>query len=167
MASFSLERSAAGGGGTSLQQIRDRLSETHEAYWAEQVDIERIGAHAWLALAQGRRADALTEMREAAEREDRTDKSAVTPGPLAPARELLGEMLLEVNEPALALTEFEATLRNEPNRFRTLHGAMHAAQLAGRVDVARGHANELLKVCVSADAPWRPELRDAEQLSSR
>jgi hypothetical protein len=152
---------------TSLQQLRDRLSEMQEAYWAEQVDIERIGAHAWLALAQGRRADALTEMREAAEREDRTDKSAVTPGPLAPARELLGEMLLEVNEPALALTEFEATLRNEPNRFRTLHGAMRAAQLAGRVDAARGHADQLLKVCAPADAPLRPELRDAERLSSR
>lgn len=151
----------------TLQQLHDRLSEMHEAYWAEQVNIERMSARAWLALVQGRRTFALTEMREAADREDRTDKSAVTPGPIAPARELLGEMLLEVRDPSLALREFEATLRNEPNRFRTLYGAMHAAQLTGRVNVARRYSNELLKICAHADAPRRPELREAERLSSR
>ena len=70
--------------------------------------------------------------------EDRTEKSAVTPGPLAPARELLGEMLLQLKQPAEALKEFEATLKKEPNRFRALYGAAHAAALAGdRAEGAR------------------------------
>ena len=58
----------------------------------------------------------------------------MTPGPLSPARELLGEMLLEMNEPAQALVQFEATLKKEPRRFRSLYGAAHAAQLSGKTD---------------------------------
>ena len=95
----------------ALQQIRDRLTQTNEAYWAEQVEIERRGAAAWTALAEGRNTDALALMRSAAELEDGTEKNAVTPGPIAPARELLGEMLLQMHEPALALKEFQATLK--------------------------------------------------------
>jgi Tfp pilus assembly protein PilF len=64
-------------------------------------------------------------------------KSAVTPGPLAPARELLGEMMLEMNEPAQALEQFEATLEKEPGRFRALSGAAHAAQLSGNRDASQ------------------------------
>src|SRR5262249_27742570 len=97
-----------------------------EAYWAEQIEIQRRGASAWLAFAEGRRADAIAQMRTAAEREDATEKNAITPGPLAPARELLGEMLLASRQPALALKEFEATLRKEPDRFRALPGAGRA-----------------------------------------
>ena len=70
-------------------------------------------------------------MKSAAELEDGTEKSAVTPGPLAPARELLGEMLLEMKEPAQALEQFKATLEKEPGRFRALYGAAHAAQRSG------------------------------------
>jgi len=148
----------------ALQQLRDRLSQAHEAYWVEQVDIQRIGAHAWLALAQGEKADALSEMRAAADREDRTEKAAVTPGPIAPARELLGEMLLQTNEPALALKEFEATLTREPNRFRALYGAAQAASLSGNRAAARKYYGELLKVCQRADRPGRPELATAERM---
>ena len=84
-----------------------------------------------LALAEGRNADALAGMRAAADMEDRTEKAAVTPGPLAPARELLGQMLLQLAQPSEALKEFEATLKKEPNRFRAVYGAATAAAQAG------------------------------------
>jgi hypothetical protein len=104
----------------SLASIQQRLSAKGEAYWAEQVAIQHLAARAWLDLAEHRENDALTRMREAAAREDATEKSAVTPGPLAPARELLGDMLIELKRPAEANAEYRATLQKEPNRRRSL-----------------------------------------------
>jgi hypothetical protein len=100
-------------------------------------------------------------MKSAAELEDGTEKSAVTPGPLAPARELLGEMLLELNEPAQALEQFEATLSKEPGRFRALYGAARAAQLSGNREASQRYFRELLKVCVHADKAGRSEVTEA------
>jgi hypothetical protein len=104
----------------SLTSIQQRLSARGEAYWAEQVAIQNLTARAWLDLAEHRDNDALTLMREAASREDATEKSAVTPGPLAPAHELLGDMLLELERPADARAEYRATLEKEPNRRHSL-----------------------------------------------
>ena len=115
----------------SLEQISSRLTAMGEAYWAEQTSIARQGAQAWLDLAEGRRNEALSNMRKAADREDATEKSAVTPGPLAPARELLGDMLLDVGRPAEALGEYRKSLEREPNRYRSLDGALKAARSAG------------------------------------
>jgi tetratricopeptide (TPR) repeat protein len=106
-------------------------------------------------------------MRTAAEREDATEKAAVTPGPIAPARELLGEMLLEMNRPADALREFERTLTKEPKRFRALYGAARAASGAGDAAKARRYATELLEVAAGADAAGRPELAEARRLAGR
>ena len=100
-----------------LAAIRDREIEMKDEYWASQVDIQRRGADAWVMFAQGRKEAALAQMRETADMEDLTDKSAVTPGPIAPARELLGYMLLENGQPKEALVEFEAVMKKEPNRF--------------------------------------------------
>jgi tetratricopeptide (TPR) repeat protein len=100
----------------SLEAIRQRLSARGEGYWAEQVSIEHLAASAWLDLAQHRDSDALVAMREAATREDATEKSAVSPGPLAPSRELLGDMLMALGRPDEARAEYRATLKNEPNR---------------------------------------------------
>src|SRR6202007_2522331 len=90
---------------------------------------------AWAALAEGKKEESLQRMRSATELEDGTEKSAVTPGPLAPARELLGEMLLEMKEPAQALEQFEATLKKEPGRFHALYGA---AQRHSSAEIAKG-----------------------------
>jgi hypothetical protein len=106
----------------SLASIQQRLSAKGESYWAEQVAIQRIASQAWLDLAEHRESDALMHMREATTREDATEKSAVTPGPLAPARELLGDMLIELNRPAEAVLEYRATLKKEPNRRHALRG---------------------------------------------
>ena len=149
----------------ALKDIRDRLIEAKEAYWAEQVGIQLDGATAFLALAEGKPAEALTTMRAAAVREDATEKNAVTPGPIAPARELLGEMLLEMKQPAEALKEFQATLKKEPNRFRAVYGAAKAASLSGDRATARTYYTQLLKICAKADSPGRPELAEARKFA--
>ena len=145
----------------ALQRITDALAAQKEMYWAEQTEIQRREASALLARAEGRNADALAGMRAAAEMEDRTEKAAVTPGPLAPARELLGQMLLELAQPSEALKEFEATLKKEPNRFRAVYGAATAAAKAGDRARARTYYGQLLKICERADTPDRPELKEA------
>jgi hypothetical protein len=99
--------------------------------------IQRQTATAWITLAKGNPENALTQMRFAAEHEDRTDKNNVTPGVILPARELLGEMLLELKQPAQAIIEFEATLRTAPNRFNALSGAARAAKLSGDKEKAK------------------------------
>ena len=114
-------------------------------------------------MAEGRKDLALTMMKSAAEMEDGTDKKAITPGPLAPARELLGDMLLEINQPTQALEQFEATLQKEPNRFRALYGAARAAQLSGNREASRKYFAELLKVCERADKPGRAVLLEANK----
>jgi hypothetical protein len=104
----------------SLASIQQRLAASGEKYWAEQVAIQQLGAQAWLDLAEKRETEALEHMREAATREDATEKSAVTPGPLAPARELLGDMLGQLNRRAEATAEYRATLQKERNRRHSL-----------------------------------------------
>lgn len=130
----------------SLEAIAARLTTRGEAYWAEQAGIARLGAQAWLDLAEGRRSQALVSMRQAAEREDATEKSAVTPGPLAPARELLGDMLLDVGRPAEALAEYRKSLEREPNRYRSLDGAMKAARAAGDDEAEAGYERQLARL---------------------
>jgi tetratricopeptide (TPR) repeat protein len=158
---------AASESAAALTQIRERLSKSGEDYWALQVEIQEFEVAAWAAFADGKREEALRHLKSAADLEDRTEKSAVTPGPLAPARELLGEMLLEMKQPAAALVEFEATLKKEPGRFRSLYGAAKAAQRSGNHDASQKYFRELLKVCELADKPGRPELLEAEKAVSQ
>jgi len=158
------QAAAANESAAALQQIRERLSKAGESYWARQVEIQELAVRAWAALAEGKKEEALRRMKSAAELEDGTEKSAVTPGPLAPARELLGEMLLEMHEPAQALEQFEATLKKEPGRFRALYGAAHAAQLNGNREKSEKYFRELLRVCSHADKPGRSELVEAERV---
>jgi tetratricopeptide (TPR) repeat protein len=154
---------AANEASTALKLIQERLSKVNETYWARQVEIQALAVAAWSALATGAKEAALRQMESAADMEDRTEKSAITPGPLSPARELMGEMLLVLNDPTRALEEFEATLKNEPGRFNALYGAAHAAQLKGMRDTSQKYFRELLRVCAHSDKPARSELKEAEQ----
>jgi tetratricopeptide (TPR) repeat protein len=152
----------------ALKQIRERLLKESETYWARQVEIQELEVEAWAVLAEGKNnEEAVGMMKAAAELEDGTEKSAVTPGPLAPARELLGQMLLQMKQPAQALEQFEATLKKEPGRFRALYGAAHAAQLSRNREASQKYFRELLKVCEHADAPGRPEILEAKAFLSR
>jgi hypothetical protein len=79
------------------------------------------------------------------------------------ARELLGEMFLEMNDPTKALDQFEATLKKEPRRFNSLYGAAHAGQLSGSRDTSQKYFGELLTVCAHSDQPGRPEIKEARE----
>ncbi len=143
-----------------LEALRDALKSAKDEYWAEQVDIARQAAVAWVTFAEGNRREALRLMSAAADQEDRTDKAAVSPGPIAPARELFGEMLLEAGEAKQAVTAFEATMKKEPNRFRGAYGAARAAEAAGDRAAARRYYRQVVAIAKDADTD-RPELARA------
>ena len=146
-----------------LAAIREILTQENNQYWADQLDIQREIAAAWITLSEGKREEALQQMRSAADHEDKTDKHNVTPGVILPARELLGDMLLELKQPAQAVVEFEATLRAAPNRFNAVAGAARAAKLSGDTEKAKSYSTKLLAICDHADGD-RPELQDARSL---
>ena len=147
-----------------LQSCIDQLKATGENYWAEQVAIQKLTVTAWIALADGETTEALASMREAADREDRTEKAAISPGPLAPARELLAEMLLQLKRPKEALAEFEKTMAKEPNRFRGVAGAMAAAEQLGDRATATRLAGRLRTIAAKGDTPGRPALETARAM---
>jgi tetratricopeptide (TPR) repeat protein len=144
-----------------LASLRDALKAKKNAYWATEVEISRQAAAAWTALALGKKEEALSLMRSAADAEDKHGKHIVTPGRIAPARELLGDMLLELKQPALALKEYEASQVREPNRFRGFYGAALAAEASGNRQKAADNFAKLIAMTKDADS-GREELRRAK-----
>jgi tetratricopeptide (TPR) repeat protein len=142
-----------------LERIVAGLKAAKNDYWATEVEVQRLSAAAWTGYAKGNHDEALTLMRSAADLEDKSEKHAVTPGRLVPARELLGEMLLEMKRPADALKELEASDKHDPNRFRGLYGAARAAELSGDQAKAKSYFERLLTLAKSADTE-RPELKE-------
>jgi hypothetical protein len=141
-----------------LNALAATLKDGGDMYWGGQVEIQAKGAAAWVAFAEGKKDEALTTMHEAVSLEDTTEKSAISPGPIKPARELLGEMLLELGEPGAALAEFEVTMKKEPNRFRGVYGAAVAAERSADQEKAKAYYRQLLKICEHGDSGARPEL---------
>lgn len=142
-----------------LGHIAEALKAAKNDYWATEVEVQRITAEAWIAFAKGQKDQALALMRSAADVEDKTEKHPVSPGRLIPARELLGDMLLESGRPAEALAEYEASQTRDPNRFRGYWGAGTAAAQAGNKDRARQHYAKLVELAGSGDP--RPEVAKA------
>ena len=130
--------------------------------WAKQVDIQQQSAAAWLARAQGKNEEALRLMRAAADLDDATDKHPVTPGAILPAREMLGDLLSELNQPDLALKEYEKSLEISPNRFHSIYGAARAAELAKNHAKARSYYEKLAALTEQADDS-RPELQQTKK----
>ncbi|MEA2238273.1 MAG: hypothetical protein QOC81_2997 [Thermoanaerobaculia bacterium] len=126
-----------------LQQLRKSLIDQKNGYWADQVAIGRDAANAWIARAERHNDDAVDLLRSAADLEDSTDKSPVTPGAILPAREMLGDLLLDLNEPAKALEAYERSLKDSPNRLNGLAGAARAAQLTGERTKAAAYYTQL------------------------
>jgi hypothetical protein len=149
-----------------LESYRALLVAAGQTYWAEQVSIQRQAASAWTARAEGKNDEALRLMRAAADLEDATEKHPVTPAPVVPARELLGEMLLDLNQPAQALVEFEASAAREPNRLNGLAGAARAAELSGNAPLAKALYTRLMMLAANADDD-RPELRHARAVLAK
>ena len=147
---------------TSIKQLgvlQERLKTT-DLYWAEQVEIQRMGASAWLSRAEGNQEEALSLMKSAAEREDATQKLPVTPGPILPEREQYADLLLELGQPSRALTEYESALKISPNRFNSLYGAGKAAAASGKTAQAKMYYQKLVDSC-GPTASGRPELTEA------
>jgi tetratricopeptide (TPR) repeat protein len=146
-----------------LTRIKQALTEVKGDYdWAKQVEIERQVASAWLEFAEGRNEESLRMLRAAADLDDATDKHPVTPGALLPVREQLGELLLELKQPAAALQEFEVSFRSTPNRFNGLYGAARAAGLSGNTKSAHLYYTKLLTLARDAETT-RPEIEEAKQ----
>jgi tetratricopeptide (TPR) repeat protein len=145
-----------------LAGIQRALVEVKGDYdWGKQIEIQRQVALAWLSYAEGKHEDSLRIMRAAADLDDATDKHPVTPGSILPAREQLGELLLELKQPSAALQEFETSLRTAPNRFNGIYGAARASQLANNRPKARTYYTKLLAITRHADTP-RPEINEAK-----
>jgi tetratricopeptide (TPR) repeat protein len=144
-----------------LAELRDKLRDAKDAYWSEQVDIQRQVATAWVLYAEGKRDDALNAMSAAADAEDKTEKHPVTPGVPKPAREFYGFMLLETGNAKEALTAFEATLKKEPNRLGAYVGAAVAAEKSGDSALAREYYGKVVAIAGGADKT-RTEVADAQ-----
>ena len=149
-----------------LQQIEESLLHVKDEYWAQQVQIQRNAAAAWVAHGEGKKEAALKLMRTAVELEDGSEKHVAMENLLWPMRELLGDLLLEVNEPALALREYEASLQSARNRYRGFYGAAKAAQGSRDLEKARTYYEKLVALCSNADTQ-RPELAEAKRYLAR
>jgi hypothetical protein len=149
-----------------LTTLRDALRAKKDDYWAGQVEIQRMAAEGLTLTAESRTTDGLALLKQAADMEDKTEKSPITPGPLAPARELYAEALLANRMFTAALAEFERGLTREPGRFRLTAGAMLAAGAAGDQARARRYAADLLALTKGSTSS-RPEIAAARKLISR
>ncbi len=149
-----------------LARLHKALQDAKNNYWATEVEIQRLAVAGWIAFGQGKKDDALKLMRAAADLEDKNEKHIVTPGRIVPARELLGEMLLDMKQPALALVEFEASQVREPNRFRGYYGAARAAEAAGDRQKAADCYSRLVALAKNTDSS-RPELAHARAYVAR
>jgi tetratricopeptide (TPR) repeat protein len=146
----------------AIARLRGQLASAHDSYWIEQLDIQMKAAAAWIELGEKKLDEAIESMREAADREDRTEKHVAMENRLSPMRELLGELLLEAKRPAEAAHEFELSLRTAPNRFRSLAGAGQAADMSGDRARARIYYQRLVALARDADSE-RPTLTRARE----
>ena len=145
-----------------IARLRRTLAKQKKTEFIDYIDADRKEAEAWLAYAEGNHDQALKTLRSIAEKQE-----AEGDEPLAiPAREMLADMLADMNQPAQALVEYEADLKFNPNRFDGLYGAAHAAEVAGKNTEANTYYAQLLKICNGA-ASGRPELSKAKALVAK
>ena len=145
-----------------LKELRAELEKRNQGYWAGQVEIQILGAQAWVAQAQGNKDDALKFMRAAADLEDASEKHVAMENRLYPMRELLGDMLMAYDDPRTALKEYEAAMKNTPMRLRGFYGAAKAAEASGDAARARDYFTKMAKLTKGAESD-RLELRELRQ----
>ena len=141
-----------------LVELGDKLKGANDPYWSNIVDIQQQVASAWVLYAEGQHDAALKSMSVAADAEDKTDKHPVTPGPLAPARELYGAMLLDRGMPKEALEAFEAVLKKEPNRLVAYIGAAKSSAAVGDQAKTQQYSAHIVRLVADGDNA-RPELK--------
>jgi hypothetical protein len=150
----------AAGAEAKLASLRDAIAKENNSYWSNQVEVQRREVAAWIAEQNSKPADALQLARSAAELEESMDKSAVTPGAVTPAREILAELLLIHHQPKESLAEYQTVLKIAPNRFNALYGAARAAEASGDAVVAGDYFRKLTEIAFGDE---RPELKTARQ----
>lgn len=139
----------------ALAGLRDATNKMGNGYWANQIEVQRREVAAWISDKSGKTEDAIAAMRSAAEFEESMDKSPVTPGAVTPAREMLGQLLMEQRRPQEALVEYVAVLKIAPNRFNAVYGAAMAAEASGNASEASQYFRKLTETAVGDE---RPEL---------
>jgi tetratricopeptide (TPR) repeat protein len=157
---------AAQQGLDKLKELRATLEKANQSYWAEQVEIQMLAASAWIAHAKGQKDEALKLMRAAADVEDNSEKHIAMENRLYPMRELLGDLLLEQQQPEQALTEYESSLQSMPNRLRGLYGAAKAAEGARQPEKAATYFRKLGELTKDSDSD-RVEIREAKDFLAR
>jgi hypothetical protein len=157
---------AAQQGVDKLKELRATLEKANQSYWAEQVEVQILAASAWISHAKGQKEEALKFMRAAADLEDNSEKHIAMENRLYPMRELLGDLLLEQQQPAQALNEYETSFQSTPNRLRGLYGAAKAAEGAKQQDKATTYYRKLVELTKDADTD-RVEIREAKAFLAR
>jgi hypothetical protein len=152
---------AARANAAELEKMHASLLAAKNTYWATEVEVQRLALAGWIALGEDDKAEALKLMRAAADLEDRNEKHIVTPGRLIPARELLGDMLLQAGDATDALRELEASQKREPNRLRNYALCARAAEAAGDRGKARDCSQRVLDLTKTGNGAIRPELVQA------
>lgn len=145
----------------ALQELRTALEQAKQSYWADRTEEQRLAVSAWIAQAEGAQEQAVQLMRAAADGEDGSVKHVAMENRLYPMRELLGELLLQMQQAGPALREFEASLQETPNRYRGIYGAARAAEAAGDRQKARRYFEQLVTLAQHADTS-RPEIAPAK-----
>jgi tetratricopeptide (TPR) repeat protein len=149
-----------------IDSLRDAALLAKDTYWAQETEILRLSAAGWLAHAEGKNEEALKLMRAGADLEDSTQQHHTARDPIVPAREQLGDLLIELGQPEQALREFETALQKHPNRFNGLYGAGRAAEASGAREKARAFYAKLTELCKKTDTE-RPELQRAKVFLAR
>jgi tetratricopeptide (TPR) repeat protein len=145
----------------AMQELRAALEKSNQSYWADRTEEQMLAVSGWVAFAEGSRDEALKFMRGAADNEDASVKHVAMENRLYPMRELLGELLLQQGQAPAALREFEAAIKENPNRYRGLYGAARAAEMAGDRPKAVGYYEKLVALASKADTA-RPEIARAK-----
>jgi hypothetical protein len=147
-----------------LQQLRESAAAMKLGYWVEQIDIQAELVRGAATFADGMRPEGIEIVRAAAVREDASEKHAVTPGPLKPAREILGDLYMQSAKPADALREYEAVIAKEPNRLGPTAGAARAAEQAGDATKAAAYAKRVVALTAAADSV-RSDIAQAKRIA--
>ena len=145
----------------AIKALRAALEKSNQSYWADRSEEQMLAISAWIALKEGAPDQALRFMRAAADGEDGSVKHVAMENRLYPLRELFAELLLETGQPAAALSEFEAALKQTPNRYRTFLGIARAANAAGDRQKASEYYGKLVDLAKNADTE-RQETREAK-----
>jgi len=142
-----------------IEAIHNSLVKQKKTFFAEAVEQDGKEAAAWIAHAEGKNDDAIKALKTIAEKEEAEGDEPVS----IPAREMLGDLLMDMNRPEQALTEYEADLKFNPNRFDGVYGAAHAAEMAGKSEKSNTYYAQLVQLCAGSNSD-RPELGRAKAL---